>query len=175
MYMLKKRLAKAGFTVVIATDGKQGIVMATSERPDLIPMDLTLPDIRGEEATQRIKADATARQIPVIALTANAMAGDREKALAAGCDDFDSKPVEMSRLPNTPLRKSRATESPIASRVPSCCRCSFRQVGVQIRDTCVAGALRRDLRAGQRATRLARVALWRASPSLGVSIDCRIA
>lgn len=98
MYMLKKRLAKAGFTVVIATDGKQGIAMATSEQPDLILVDLTLPDIWGEEATQRIKADSTTMQIPVIALTANAMAGDREKALAAGCDDFDTKPVEMSRL-----------------------------------------------------------------------------
>jgi two-component system cell cycle response regulator DivK len=98
VYMLRNRLARAGFTVVIATDGMQGIAMATSEQPDLILMDLTLPDIRGEEATQRIKADPVTRQIPVIALTANAMAGDREKALAAGCDDFDTKPVEMSRL-----------------------------------------------------------------------------
>jgi two-component system cell cycle response regulator DivK len=97
-YMLKNRLSRAGFTVVVATDGAQGIAMATSEQPDLILMDLTLPDIRGEEATQRIKADPTTKCIPVIALTANAMAGDREKALAAGCDDFDTKPVEMSRL-----------------------------------------------------------------------------
>src|ERR1700731_1933364 len=72
--------------------------MATSEQPDLILMDLTLPDIRGEEATQRTKADPATKQIPVIAPTANARAGDREKALAAGCDDFDTKPVEMSRL-----------------------------------------------------------------------------
>jgi len=98
VYMLKNRLSRAGFTVVVATDGAQGIAMATSEQPDLILMDLTLPDIRGEEATQRIKADPATKQIPVIALTANAMAGDREKALAAGCDDFDTKPVEMSRL-----------------------------------------------------------------------------
>ena len=72
--------------------------MATSEQPDLILMDLTLPDINGEEATRRIKADPATKRIPVIALTANAMSGDREKALAAGCDDFDTKPVEMSRL-----------------------------------------------------------------------------
>jgi CheY-like chemotaxis protein len=98
VYMLKNRLARAGFTVVIATDGLQGIAMATSEQPDLILMDLTLPDIRGEEATQRIKTDPATKQIPVIALTASAMAADREKALAAGCDDFDTKPVEMSRL-----------------------------------------------------------------------------
>jgi CheY-like chemotaxis protein len=72
--------------------------MATSERPDVILMDLTLPDIDGGEATRRIKADPTTKAIPIIALTANAMAGDREKALAAGCDDFDTKPVELQRL-----------------------------------------------------------------------------
>ena len=98
VYMLKNRLLRAGFSVVVATDGAQGIAMATSEQPDLILMDLTLPDIRGEEATQRIKGDPATKQIPVIALTAHAMSGDREKALAAGCDDFDTKPVEMSRL-----------------------------------------------------------------------------
>ena len=98
VYMLKNRLSRAGFTVVVATDGEQGIAMATSEQPDLILMDLTLTDIRGEEATQRIKADPTTKRIPVIALTANAMAGDREKAIAAGCDDFDTKPVDMPRL-----------------------------------------------------------------------------
>ena len=98
IYMLKNRLSRAGFTVVVATDGTQGIAMATSEQPDLILMDLTLPDINGEEATRRIKADPATKRIPVIALTANAMSGDREKALAAGCDDFDTKPVEMSRL-----------------------------------------------------------------------------
>ena len=98
VYMLKNRLSRAGFTVIIATDGTQGVAMASSEQPDLILMDLTLPDINGEEATRRLKADPATKRIPVIALTANAMAGDREKALAAGCDDFDTKPVELARL-----------------------------------------------------------------------------
>jgi CheY-like chemotaxis protein len=98
IYMLKNRLTRAGFTVVVATDGAQGVFMATSERPDLILMDLTLPNMDGHEATRRIKADPATNRIPVIALTANAMAGDREKALAAGCDDFDTKPVELQRL-----------------------------------------------------------------------------
>ena len=98
VYMLKNRLTRAGFTVIVATDGAQGVAMATSEQPDLILMDLTLPDIDGEEATRRIKGDPATKHIPVIALTANAMAGDREKALAAGCDDFDTKPVELPRL-----------------------------------------------------------------------------
>src|SRR5947207_15859785 len=96
--MLKNRLSRAGFTVIVASDGKQGIAMATSEQPDLILMDLTLPDIDGEEATRRIKADPATQRIPVIALTANAMSGDRDKAMAAGCDDFDTKPVDMPRL-----------------------------------------------------------------------------
>ena len=98
VYMLRNRLTRAGFTIVVATDGAQGVVMATTEKPDLILMDLTLPDIDGEEATRRLKADPATRHIPVIALTANAMTGDREKAIAAGCDDFDTKPVEMPRL-----------------------------------------------------------------------------
>jgi CheY-like chemotaxis protein len=99
VYMLKNRLTRAGFTVIVATDGAQGIAMAVSEQPDLILMDLTLPpNIDGEEATRRIKADPATQRIPVIALTANAMSGDREKALAAGCDDFDTKPVELPRL-----------------------------------------------------------------------------
>ena len=98
IYMLKNRLTRAGFTVIIATDGAQGVAMAASEQPDLILMDLTLPNIDGEEAARRIKADPITRRIPVIALTANAMPGDREKALAAGCDDFDTKPVELPRL-----------------------------------------------------------------------------
>jgi CheY-like chemotaxis protein len=93
IYMLKNRLTRAGFTVIIATDGAQGVAMAASEQPDLILMDLT-----GEEATRQIKADPATRSIPVIALTANAMPEDREKALAAGCDDFDTKPVELPRL-----------------------------------------------------------------------------
>jgi CheY-like chemotaxis protein len=104
VYMLKNRLTRAGFTVIVATDGGQGVAMASSEQPDLILMDLTLPDIDGKEATQRLKADPATKRIPVIALTANAMSGDREKALAAGCDDFDTKPVELPRL----LAKIRA-------------------------------------------------------------------
>jgi len=98
VYMLKSRLSRAGFTVIVATSGAQGVVMANSEQPDLILMDLTLPDIDGEEATRRIKADPATKRIPVIALTANAMSGDREKAIAAGCDDFDTKPVDRPRL-----------------------------------------------------------------------------
>jgi CheY-like chemotaxis protein len=98
VYMLKNRLTRAGFTVVIATNGKQGIAMASSEQPDLILMDLTLPDIDGEEATRRIKADPATKRIPVLALTANAMSADRDSAIAAGCDDFDTKPVDMPRL-----------------------------------------------------------------------------
>ena len=98
VYMLRNRLTRAGFTIVVATDGAQGVVMATTEKPDLILMDLTLPVINGEEATRRLKADPATRHIPVIALTANAMTGDREKAIAAGCDDFDTKPVEIERL-----------------------------------------------------------------------------
>jgi two-component system cell cycle response regulator DivK len=98
VYMLKNRLTRAGFTVLIATDGTQSVAMASSEQPDLILMDLTLPDIDGWEATRRLKADPATKHIPVVALTANAMEGDREKALAAGCDDFDTKPVELPRL-----------------------------------------------------------------------------
>src|SRR5215831_14942573 len=98
IYMLKSRLTRAGFNVIIATDAALGITMAASEQPDLILMDITLPDISGEEATRHLKADPGTKHIPVIALTANAMTGDREKALAAGCDDFDTKPVELQRL-----------------------------------------------------------------------------
>ena len=98
VYMLKNRLSRAGFTVVVATNGAQGIAMASSEQPDLILMDLTLPDIDGEVATRRIKADPATKGIPAFALTANAMAGGKEKALAAGCNDFDTKPVDMPRL-----------------------------------------------------------------------------
>ena len=104
VYMLKNRLTRAGFIVIVATDGTQGVAMAACEQPDLILMDLTLPNMDGHEATRRIKADSATQRIPVIALTANAMAGDREKALAAGCDDFDTKPVELQRL----LSKIRA-------------------------------------------------------------------
>jgi CheY-like chemotaxis protein len=96
--MLKNRLMRAGHTVVVATDGAQGVAMASSERPDMILMDLSLPVLDGWEATRRIKAALDTKHIPVIALTANAMAGDREKALAAGCDDYDTKPIELPRL-----------------------------------------------------------------------------
>lgn len=98
IFMLKNRLTRAGHTVVIAKDGAQGVAMASSERPDMILMDLSLPVLDGWEATRQIKAAADTKHIPVIALTANAMAGDREKALAAGCDDYDTKPVELPRL-----------------------------------------------------------------------------
>jgi CheY-like chemotaxis protein len=98
VFMLKNRLTRAGHTVVVATDGAQGVAMAASEQPDVILMDLSLPVLDGWQATREIKAAADTKHIPVIALTANAMAGDREKALAAGCDDYDTKPVELPRL-----------------------------------------------------------------------------
>ena len=98
VYMLKNRLTRKGFTVLVAIDGAEGVSMAAAEQPELILMDLSLPVLDGWEATRRIKAAAETRHIPVIALTAHAMAGDREKALAAGCDDFDTKPVEIDRL-----------------------------------------------------------------------------
>ena len=96
--MLSRRLVRNGFTVAIAVDGQQGVDMATSERPDLILMDMSLPVMDGWEATRRVKADPATRAIPVIALTANALVEDREKAMAAGCNDYDTKPVELPRL-----------------------------------------------------------------------------
>ena len=96
--MLSRRLARNGFEVVMAVDGGQGVAMAASEKPDLILMDMSLPVIDGWEATRRVKADAATRTIPVIALTAHALVEDRERATAAGCDDFDTKPVELPRL-----------------------------------------------------------------------------
>jgi two-component system cell cycle response regulator DivK len=104
IYMLRNRLTRAGFTVVVATDGAQGVAMAASEQPALILMDLSLPVLDGWEATRQIKAAPQTGHIPIIALSAHAMAGDAEKALAAGCDDFDTKPVELQRL----LAKIRA-------------------------------------------------------------------
>ena len=98
IYMLKNRLGRKGFTVLIAMDGAQGVAMAAAEQPELILMDLSLPVLDGWEATRQIKASEKTRHIPVIALSAHAMTGDREKALAAGCDDFDTKPVELDRL-----------------------------------------------------------------------------
>jgi CheY-like chemotaxis protein len=98
IYMLQRRLTRAGFTVVIAKDGAEGVAMAAAEQPDLILMDMGLPVLDGWEATRQVKAAAQTQHIPVIALTANAMTGDREKAMAAGCDDFDTKPVDLPRL-----------------------------------------------------------------------------
>jgi two-component system, cell cycle response regulator DivK len=96
--MLSRRLIRRGFQVVFAMDGQQGIDLARSERPDIILMDMSLPVIDGWEATRRVKADAATRSVPVIGLTAHAMSGDREKAIEAGCDDYDTKPVELDRL-----------------------------------------------------------------------------
>src|SRR6185437_7662819 len=95
VYVLKNRLARKGYTVLVASDGAQGVRMAASEQPEIILMDLSLPVLDGWEAARRIKADDKLRHIPVIALTAHAMTGDKEKALAAGCDDFDTKPVQF--------------------------------------------------------------------------------
>lgn len=96
--MLSRRLLRKGYEVVMALDGGQAVTMAESERPDLILMDMSLPVIDGWEATRRVKASDTTAHIPVIALTAHAMSGDREKALSVGCDDYDTKPIEMPRL-----------------------------------------------------------------------------
>ena len=96
--MLSRRLARRGYQIVIAVDGGEGIAAASAERPDLILMDMSLPVVDGWEATRRLKAEPLTRAIPVIGLTAHAMAGDREKVLEAGCDDYDTKPVELPRL-----------------------------------------------------------------------------
>ncbi len=96
--MLSRRLQRKGFEIVMAEDGAAGVRMAEEERPDLVLMDLSLPVMDGWAATRQIKATESTRGIPVIALTAHAMAGDREKAIEAGCDDFDTKPVELARL-----------------------------------------------------------------------------
>ena len=96
--MLSRRLARKGYEVAVAVDGQQGIDMARSDTPDLILMDMSLPVLDGWEATRRLKAATETKAIPVIALTAHAMVGDREKAVEAGCDDFDTKPIEFPRL-----------------------------------------------------------------------------
>jgi len=98
VYMLRGRLTRAGFEVVVATDGAQGVAMAASAAPDLIVMDLSLPVLDGWEASRRLKDAPDTRAIPIIALSAHAMEGDRDKALAAGCDDYDTKPVDFPRL-----------------------------------------------------------------------------
>ncbi len=96
--MLARRLTRKGFEIVIAVDGQQGVELAVSSQPDLILMDLSLPVIDGWEATRQVKGNPQTANIPVIALTAHALTQDKEKALAAGCDDFDTKPVELERL-----------------------------------------------------------------------------
>src|SRR5438876_6478315 len=96
--MLSRRLQRRGYEVVIAVDGGQGVALAQAERPDLILMDMSLPVLDGWEATRQLKADPETSGIPVIALTAHAMAGDQQKAMAAGCDDYDTKPVDLTSL-----------------------------------------------------------------------------
>tara|TARA_R110002167_G_scaffold91032_3_gene244799 strand:+ start:813 stop:1172 length:360 start_codon:yes stop_codon:yes gene_type:complete len=98
VYMLTRRLTRKGFEIVVASDGKQGIDMARAENPALILMDLSLPVLDGWEAIRQLKAAEDTRAIPIIALTANVMQGEREQAMAAGCQDFDTKPVELDRL-----------------------------------------------------------------------------
>jgi two-component system cell cycle response regulator DivK len=98
VYVVKHRLGRLGYTIVVASDGEQGVALAKAEQPDLILMDLSLPVIDGWEATRRIKADESTRRIPVLALSAHAMTEDRAQALAAGCDDYDTKPIDLPRL-----------------------------------------------------------------------------
>jgi len=98
VYMLSRRLKRRGYEVIVAGDGARGIELALSESPDVILMDLSLPVMDGWEASRRLKENAQTRSIPVIALSAHALEGEREKALAAGCDDYDTKPVEFDRL-----------------------------------------------------------------------------
>ena len=96
--MLSRRLERRGYQVVIAVDGEQGVAMAQLEAPDLILLDMSLPVLNGWEAARQIKAEAETHAIPIIGLTAHAMVGDREKAIEAGCDDYDTKPIELPRL-----------------------------------------------------------------------------
>jgi two-component system cell cycle response regulator DivK len=96
--MLSRRLARKKYEVLVAIDGGEGVVMARSEAPDLILMDMSLPVMDGWEATRQLKASPETKAIPIIALTAHAMSGDREKAMEAGCDDYDTKPIELPRL-----------------------------------------------------------------------------
>ncbi|MBE9169071.1 response regulator [Pleurocapsales cyanobacterium LEGE 06147] len=96
--MLSRRLQRKGYEVIIAVDGAEGVSMTSSENPDLVLMDMSLPIMDGWEATRQLKANPQTQEIPVIALTAHAMLGDREKALKAGCDDYDTKPIELPRL-----------------------------------------------------------------------------
>jgi CheY-like chemotaxis protein len=104
VYVLQARLKRAGYAVLVAADGREGVAVAKEKQPDLILMDLGLPVLDGWEATRQLKAAPETRHIPVIALSAHAMEGERERALAAGCDDFDTKPIDFPRL----LEKMRA-------------------------------------------------------------------
>lgn len=113
--MLSRRLMRRDFEVLIAEDGQAGVDLAMSEQPDIILMDMSLPIIDGWEATRRVKADPRSSHIPVLALTAHAMSGDREKAMQAGCDDYDTKPVQLDRLLgkiNALLQGGASTETP---------------------------------------------------------------
>ncbi|MEA2490626.1 MAG: hypothetical protein QOH21_2418 [Acidobacteriota bacterium] len=112
--MLSRRLQRKGYEVLIAVDGVMGIDVARANAPDLILMDMSLPVVDGWEATRRLKADPDLRHIPVIALTAHAMANDRDKALEAGCDDYDTKPIELPRL----LEKMEALLATAAEPAP---------------------------------------------------------
>jgi CheY-like chemotaxis protein len=113
--MLSRRLQRRGYEVLLAVDGEDGLDVARANTPDLVLMDMSLPTVDGWEATRRLKADEVLRHIPVIALTAHAMANDRDKALAAGCDDYDTKPIELPRL----LAKMEALlRTPAAERMP---------------------------------------------------------
>jgi|SRR5476649_2458992 two-component system, cell cycle response regulator DivK len=113
--MLSRRLTRRGYEVLIAVDGEAGVQQAAEAAPDVILMDMSLPKIDGWEATRQVKANPTTTAIPVIALTAHAMAGDREQALAAGCDDYDTKPIELDRL----LTKIEAQLTRIGKDVPA--------------------------------------------------------
>ncbi len=112
--MLSRRLERKGYAVTIAVDGQQGVEMAASESPALILMDMSLPVLDGWEATRKIKANDATKKIPIIALTAHAMQGDEQKAKEAGCDDFDTKPVELARL----LEKIQAQLNRAGAQLP---------------------------------------------------------
>lgn len=114
--MLSRRLSRRGFNVLLAENGQAGVELTASQRPDLVLMDMSLPVIDGWEATRRIKADPSTSTIPVIALTAHAMASDREMALQAGCDDYDSKPVDLARLIGKIEQLLGAAQMPQAGR-----------------------------------------------------------
>ena len=120
IYMLKSRLERRDFSVVVATDGEQAVEMAEAEEPSLIIMDLSLPNVDGWEATRRLKANDRTKHIPVIALSAHAMVGDRETALNAGCDDYDTKPVEFQRLPIEAIRRWPLPWSACSAILHSC-------------------------------------------------------